>query len=136
MTSLTIVRGLPGSGKSTLVKRIKRMADEWFEADMYFEKDGPYAFDPTKLGAAHGWCQAEVDNALYYKCDVIVSNTFTTIRELRPYFEMAKTYDVVPNVITCQSNYGSVHGVPDETLDKMKARFVYDLSELFESLKD
>lgn len=136
MAILTIVRGCSGSGKSTLVKRIKTIVQDHFEADMYFvDANGVYNFDPTKLGAAHGWCQAETANSLSYNNDVIVSNTFTTIKEMKPYFEMAKKYNAQVQVITVESTFKNVHNVPEEVLAKQKARFATDLSSLWEILK-
>lgn len=135
MTNLIIVRGIPGSGKSTLAQKIKTIAQEHLEADMYFNIDGQYKFDASKLGAAHGWCQSECDYFLSYKTDVIVSNTFTTIKEMKPYFEMAKKYGAQVQVITVESTFKNVHNVPEEVLAKQKARFATDLSSLWEILK-
>lgn len=138
---MTLIRGLPGSGKSTLAKHILFHARDagricnQYEADMFFETPDGYVFDTNYLADAHDWCRDKTYSSLEAGEDVIVSNTFTTIRELRPYFEMAKDFNIVPNVILCQSNYGSIHGVPEETLEKMHKRFVYDISPLFESLK-
>lgn len=129
---MILIRGLPGSGKTTFAKRLMKIDSAHFEADMYFiDADGKYIFDVNKLGAAHAWCQSETDNALYYKQNVIVSNTFTTAKELKPYFEIAKKYGIIPIVLTCHNNFGSVHNVPEETLEKMKARFTGDISHLF-----
>jgi predicted kinase len=139
MTSLTIIRGVPGSGKSTLAKKLQKamgtMTTDHFEADQFFIVDGVYKYDGMKIGAAHEWCQKQVDDALFYKRDVIVSNTFTTIKEMKAYFEMAKTHGVVPQVIHCQNEYGSVHGVPEAVMGKMRERFTYDLSSLYGILK-
>ncbi len=128
---LILVRGLPGSGKSTLAKKLAEMSGLHFEADMYFMKDGKYEFDISKLAEAHAWCQRETRHWLNEGATVTVSNTFTTIKELRPYFDIAKEFSIVPNVVLAQANFGSVHDVPIETLERMKQRFVYDISELY-----
>jgi tRNA uridine 5-carbamoylmethylation protein Kti12 len=135
-----LLRGLPGSGKSTLAKQIlASQADAgvetvWFEADHFFyDDDDNYNWDQSKLGQAHSWCQAEVCKALSDGAHVIVSNTFTTKKEMRVYFDMIHNHGQNPNVICMQSNFGSVHGVPDEVLDAMKQRFVYDISDMFKS---
>ena len=43
---LYIVRGIPGSGKSTFAKSL---GGTHFEADMFFMKDGEYKFDMFKF---------------------------------------------------------------------------------------
>jgi predicted kinase len=136
MTNLILIRGLPGSGKSTLAKSMR--IDENYlhlEADMYFMKNGEYVFNRNELNSAHEWCQLKTDLHLSNHINVIVSNTFTTIKELRPYFEIAKTYDIIPTVIYCQNQFESIHNVPEETIEKMKKRFVYDLTPLFEEFR-
>lgn len=137
MQEFYIIRGTHGSSKSHTAKKLGFMAGiTHFEADMFFiDKDGNYKFDFNNLAEAHDWFRNKVRNILSHRASACVSNTFTTIRELRPYFDIAKEFGLIPNVITCQSNFGNVHNVPQESLDKMKARFVYDLSPLFESLR-
>lgn len=130
---LILVRGLPGSGKSTHARVI---ANEIFrcariEADMYFTKNGEYVFDTKKLGDAHKWCLDTTSELLSDGISVVVSNTFTTKKELKPYFDIAKELGIKPHVILCQGNYKNIHNVPEETIKKMKNRFEYDISELF-----
>lgn len=50
MQLLTLIRGLPGSGKSTMAKFIAGDTDAvHLEADMYFIKDGEYKFEQTQI---------------------------------------------------------------------------------------
>lgn len=137
MSSLILVRGLPGSGKSTLAKKIvgNGLLNAHFEADMYFMGPMGYNWVATEVGKAHAWCQNETRTQLINGIAVVVSNTFTTISELRPYFEIAQSCGIVPTVITCQNEYGNIHNVPQATLDKMKTRFQYDISSLFKEYK-
>lgn len=126
MSSLTIIRGLPGSGKSTLAKQLLASRPNGFhvEADMfYINEKGVYVFDADKIHQAHKWCQAQAFNALAQGMDVIVSNTSTTYKEMKPYLEMAKSVGKIPTVITCTGEYGSIHNVPEETLERMRKRF-------------
>jgi len=127
---MILVRGLPGSGKSTIAKTLIGFYMH-VEADQFWMVDGEYKFDANRLREAHEWCQNRTRELLTAGFNPVVSNTFTTIKELRPYFEIAKEFNIVPQVITCQAQYGNVHNVPQETLDKMKARFTWDISELY-----
>lgn len=125
--ALIIVRGLPGSGKSTYAKSLvdTGRADIFVEADQYFEDGfGNYLFDATKLHAAHKWCQYEVKRYLGMGMTVVVSNTFTTLKELKPYLEMAEELDVSVDVCRMMNEFGSIHNVPDHTIERMRNRFV------------
>ncbi len=52
--TLYIVRGIPGSGKSTFAKTL---GGQHYEADMFFiDENGVYNFDFTKIKDAHQWC--------------------------------------------------------------------------------
>ena len=132
---LYIVRGLPGSGKSSFVKKQLHCLMNHYEADMYFMQSGFYIFDATKLGAAHKWCQDETRQSLSQGFDTWVSNTFTTKKELKPYFEIAKETDAAIVVMTMNGNFESIHDVPEEALNRMKARFEHDISDLYTCLQ-
>ena len=133
LRTLIILRGLPGAGKSTFANFIWE-SSAIFEADKYFyDKDGNYNFDASKLHQAHKWCQdsvkqAMLDNILsrgHMYPEIIVSNTTTTEKELEPYLELAKLfeYHVVSLVVENRHGNVSTHNVPAETLLKMEARF-------------
>ena len=122
---LYIIRGIPGSGKSTTANQMiaKNPKLKHFEADMFFEKDGPYKFNPGKIKDAHSWCQKEVRSALKEGHSVIVSNTFTKIWEMVAYLQMAKDAGASVEVLTLDGGYENVHGVPKEKVQEMKDRF-------------
>jgi adenylylsulfate kinase-like enzyme len=54
VNELVLIRGLPGTGKST---RAKKMRDHLhLEADMFLMVDGVYVYDQSKVRAAHEQC--------------------------------------------------------------------------------
>lgn len=123
MKILYIVRGLPGSGKSTLAKSL---TENHYEADMFFMKDGVYNFEPTKIKAAHSWCQDSVRSLMENEVGKIaVSNTFTQEWEMKPYFDMASEfgYTVFSLIIENRHDGVNIHNVPIEVINKMKTRF-------------
>ena len=134
MQLLTMFIGIPGSGKTTQAKKWQARHKEdcpIFEADMFFEKDGKYNWNPKLLGMAHKWCYDQVEKALKDGKSVIVSNTFLTPKERKPYIELAKKYKVDLKVWTCNGNYKNVHNVPDETIERMRIKFIpFSNSEL------
>ena len=127
---LLLVRGVPGSGKSTLAKNL--IGWYWhLETDQFWVKDGAYTFDASRLTEAHVWCLEKAERLMMDGFSPVVSNTFTTKREMRPYFDLAKKFGIVPTVITCQNRFGSIHNVPQSVYDAMVERFEYDIEELF-----
>ena len=120
MATITIVRGLPGAGKSTYANTLNL---PHFEADMFFVKDGEYKFNAAQLYHAHRWCLEIVKSHIEEQLDVVVSNTFTTNKELKDYVEYARENNYFIRIVECYANYGSIHNVPDETLVKMKQRW-------------
>lgn len=121
---LTIVRGLPGSGKSTLAKKLAGYSGTHIEADQFWMKDGVYVFDASRLAEAHADCLARTRESLVNTTfPVFVSNTFTTRKEYQPYIDLAVSLGVKYQVIDVHGNFGSIHDVPQHTLDAMRTRW-------------
>ena len=124
---LYIVRGLPGSGKSTFAKTLVKKDYCHKEADMFFvDRDGNYNFNPSQIKDAHKWCQDEIEFVMKYDhSPLVVSNTFTQEWEMKPYFELAEKYGYKVFSIVVENRHGgtNVHGVPADKLEQMKERF-------------
>ena len=123
-SGLTLIRGLPGSGKSTFAKYMNGVHAE---ADQYFYTGGSYVFDPSKLAAAHSQCLTKAVDALKSDESVVVANTFTTFKEMAPYLEAARQYGANVVVLNMKTQYEGVHNVPQAAVDRMKARW-YDFT--------
>ncbi len=121
---LVLIRGLPGSGKSTFANLIaNNLGFEHYEYDMFFVVNGEYRFDATRVLDAHAWCQHNVEAVLKKGRDVIVSNTFTRVWEMQHYLDLGEEYNAKIIVLTMEGNHGNVHGVPPEVIKKMRQRW-------------
>jgi len=118
---LHIIRGVSGTGKSTLAQSI---GCPHFEADQYFMTDNGYKFNPEHLSRAHAWCLNEVKEALSSgEQSVCVSNTFTQYWEIEPYVNLGKEYKYEIEVHSLTKVYGNIHSVPDDVVQRQKSRF-------------
>lgn len=117
MAILYIIRGLPGSGKSTYAKSLDCLH---VEADMYFQRNGEYDFNSEKLKLAHHWCEQTVFAAMRAGMDVCVSNTFVQHWQIQPYLDKAASTGHSVNMIAMRGQYGSTHNVPADILQKLE----------------
>ena len=123
---LILVRGVPGSGKSTYGRNNTIVSGFHLEADNYFIRpDGVYDFNPKLLKNAHDWCYNEVVEALRSDPEhtVSVANTFTRVWEMQRYIDYAKANNIPFKVVRCTGRYQNVHGVPDKKVQEMLERF-------------
>lgn len=121
---LVLIRGLPGSGKSTMAKDVVFKDFEHYEADQFFiDTNGIYNYDYKKINNAHEWCQQKTLMALTKGKSVVVSNTFTQLSEMEPYIEMANTFGIQPCIIKATGNYSNEHGVSASTIERMRQRW-------------
>lgn len=128
---LFLLRHIPGAGSSTTA-RILSENDKYpiFAADDYFYDDNSvYNFDVNKLNIAHKTCINNVELFMHKTNRIFVTNTFTTEKELKPYYQLAEKYgfNVISLIVENRHNGESIHNVPEETIKKMKNRFAIKL---------
>lgn len=113
VNEMVLIRGLPGSGKSTMARE---MTDyRHLEADMYFEVDGEYVYDASKIKAAHDWCVAMAKECLEQGLNVVVSNTFVKTWEMQRYIDLGYPF----KIIELQQRWDNIHGVPKDKIEMM-----------------
>lgn len=147
MKKIVILRGLPGSGKSTKV--MERYPDAVVcSADNYFINplDGVYRYNPERIGDAHKWCRFNAIAAADASAPVIVvDNTNIKYSDFRAYLEIAEAYGYEVELVESDTEWKwdvdecakrNVHGVPREAIQRMKDRwmtFTEILSAAFEN---
>lgn len=119
---LILIRGVPGSGKSTTAQDISgRYGHIWIEADHFYEREyGSYAWSPERRKLAHAWCELMIRQHTEEGDSVVVSNTFSKMKEMLPYIELAESNGISWCVIECTGEYQNVHGVPQDKVQEMR----------------
>nr|XP_021397617.1 NEDD4-binding protein 2-like 2 isoform X2 [Lonchura striata domestica] len=137
---LVILRGLPGSGKSTLSRVLLGQSCDGIvlSTDDYFHQQYGYTYNAAQLGDAHEWNQKRAKQAMEQgKSPVIIDNTNTQAWEMKPYVEVAleKGYRVEfhepdtwwkfdPEELEKRNK----HGVTCEKIAQMLERYEYQIS--------
>lgn len=125
MKTVTVLRGISGSGKSTFTKKNHPNAVVCSADNFFIDKEGNYNFDPRKLSEAHRYCMSTFLTALEEgKEDVVVDNTNIRLWEASPYISVAaaKGYTVKVvrfNVPAKLAAFRNVHQVPSATVHRM-----------------
>ena len=132
--TLYIVRGIPGSGKSTFAKKLVGHDFLVCVADKYFidKETDEYKFDVSKIKDAHKFCQDTVETYMkdsllndHFYTEIAVSNTFTQEWEMEVYFKLAEQYGYTVFTVIVENRHGgkNAHGVPEDKIEQMKNRF-------------
>ena len=126
INTLYLIRGLPGSGKSTYAKNLLNSITSptiLLEADMYHYINNIYNFDPSRLADAHDWCRTNTNIFLNNGHNVIVANTFVSHVEIDPYIEIANNLKIPYKIFKCTGEFKSIHNVPEHIIENMKKRW-------------
>lgn len=137
---LVILRGLPGSGKSYLARRLVEntvSSQEYhrfiFSADDYFMRRGVYQYDVSKISDAHTFNQQRAFEAMRRGVSpVIIDNTNTQIWEMRSYGMVGAQFSYIIEVLEPDTPWAfnwreldrrNTHRVPQEKLREMLSRY-------------
>lgn len=136
---MVLMRGLPGSGKSTVAKQIidatvkENYNNHIFSTDDYFMTRNGYRFVRDNLNDAHLWNQKRVKQELLKGTSpVIVDNTNTQIWEMQVNVINASENGYILHVVESQSSWAfnpnklaskNSHGVPLDHITNMLHRY-------------
>ncbi|KAK3262994.1 hypothetical protein CYMTET_28178 [Cymbomonas tetramitiformis] len=139
-----ILRGVPGSGKSSLTARIVERAEDAgreacvFSADHHLlEPDGTYLYSAARRARAHAtcWSRFQAAAAAGTASMLLLDNTNSTRKEYSGYAECAQAhgYTVVVVEMTCCSagellafQARGLHGVSEEAVTRMRIHWESD----------
>ena len=128
---LYLIRGLPGSGKSTFAATLARTLDcDHWEHDKYlYTEEGEYLWTEKRMAYAYRQCLRDTEETMERQEPVVVSNVFPTAKSLKNYRKLAEKYGYQVTYIVVENRRGgtNIHDVPQEALDNMREAFQVSL---------
>jgi predicted kinase len=127
--ALFLLRGLPGSGKSTIAKVLSESGKyPVFSVDDYFtnQTTDTYHFKFDENHLAYKQCEQNTENSMLAQLSkIFIANTFTLDWEIEPYFKLAAKYGYSIFVLTVENYHGgsNKHDVSAEQVRKMAEKY-------------
>lgn len=118
---LQIIRGLPGSGKSSLAKSFDCMH---VELDMYCIRGRTYAWSPYRDCEARRLLKRRIADEMLERVDIVVSGVFPSMDgTLGHLVKCAYMFGYDVYIKTLDGDYGNIHNVRECDLKRMREKF-------------
>jgi len=152
--NLVIIRGIPGSGKSTFANLVAQALEPHAKSDSCIcttdDYDGLYSYPGDgevvfhggekidgglpMIVLAHQWNQGRARDAMEHGVSVVVPNTNCQRWEFQPYLDMADEFGYRVTVVSLFDGgltddelfYRNAHGVPVDGIARMRQGYEHD----------
>ena len=123
---MLILRGLPGSGKTTLAETITSKENICTADDFLYNEKGEYVWTQPRVIRAHRLCEekalklAEANTPF-----IVIANVNMNGDAMRPYNKIAREfgYNVFSTIVENRHGGKNSHGVDKQIMKKMRAEF-------------
>lgn len=133
MKMVFILRGLPGSGKSSFAAQQEGAVI--CNADKFHMVDGVYMYDQGRAAEGHEWClRGFIEFVISGEEFIVVDNTNTSSIEIAPYYNIARAYGYLVRFYMFKCSIAdlikhNIHGVPEEVICRMAMKLAQSLPE-------
>lgn len=130
MRIVYIMRGVPGSGKSTHARELAGTKGAIHSTDTYFVVNGEYRFDPTKLSDNHRRNLEAFRESLRQGVSIVICDNTNVLHEhYEPYIAAAVEFGylveirLMPHPKPKVAAERNVHGVEEQVIQRMLDRW-------------
>lgn len=127
---LVIIRGLPGSGKTTLALQYKRDGYVHLEPDMFLYENGVYRYDAEYAKVAHACVRKLTYSMLREGYNVVVSSTLPEYGAVEQYLSITRKLRKRVRMIRMTHDFGNIHGAPESVIDDMRRKMAVPFPEI------
>jgi predicted kinase len=125
MNNLILLRGVSGSGKSTIAPMFNT-TNIVSTDDFFIDEYGDYVYDANSLIINHQKCQLAVEMMMQDSEElIVVHNTFTKEWEMSYYSDLASKYGYAEHTMIVENRHGSknIHDVSQDSIKAQIERF-------------